>query len=103
MLFVKDWASLFPAYLVGALLAIVILLILLGRFRHQRRREVVLMWSSVCLIVNGGTPSKLGTPDKITDGVFFPDADVPVEPKLADDGAKSDPVEDSTTPEKESE
>lgn len=61
--------------LYGVLLTIdiICLAMILRRFKHQRRREVLMVWSCVHLIVNGGTPSELAHDrDRLCESVFFP-------------------------------
>ncbi len=48
------------------------LCLILERFKYQRRREVIMVWSCVYLIVNGGTPiSASGSRLHMIDTVFF--------------------------------
>lgn len=53
-------------------MAMLCLCLILERFRYQRRREVILIWSSVYLIVNGGTVNgKIANKSNIIDSMFF--------------------------------
>lgn len=64
----------FNSALYGGLLTIdmICLAMILRRFKHQRRREVIMVWSCVHLIVNGGTPSEVAHDrDRLCESVFF--------------------------------
>jgi len=48
------------------------LVLILERFKYQRRREVIMVWSCVYMIVNGGTSSRYSLdPDRKAEAVFF--------------------------------
>ncbi len=54
------------------LMEVLSLCLILERFKYQRRREVIMVWSCVYLIVNGGTPtSASGGRQNMSDTVFF--------------------------------
>jgi hypothetical protein len=72
--FTLRGASLNSAFYCGLLTTDVICLVMiLERFKYQRRREVMMVWSCVYLIVNGGTPRDLAHDrDRLCESVFFP-------------------------------
>jgi len=71
-----EWMAV--AYGGGGVLMWFVSGLILLRYGAQRRKEVILVWSTVYLIVNGGTPSKLGPPHQIIRRVFFSYGDGPV-------------------------
>ncbi len=73
-LFIYHWAVLFIiAYSSLLLVAILGLWITLESFKHARRREVIAVWSSVYLIVNGATAATITTDrTKSLEAAFFP-------------------------------
>jgi hypothetical protein len=51
---------------------IISLALILERFKYQRRREVIMVWSCVYLIVNGSTPGDVEHKrDRLCESVFF--------------------------------
>jgi putative Mn2+ efflux pump MntP len=67
------YASLYSALLVSIIIG---LLLILERFKYQRRREVILVWSCVYMIIKKGTPSSTsGNLKDCMQSVFFPTSD----------------------------
>jgi hypothetical protein len=61
---------LFEIYLGITLVSLLTLAGILGRFKHQRRREVLLVWEGIYLLLKGGIPNNLNiSPNELRDRV----------------------------------
>jgi hypothetical protein len=69
-----------PAALHFTLFIVVVfcLCVVLDRFKHQRRREIIMVWSCVHLIIKGRCGGPIPADTKLGDVFFFPGADIPV-------------------------
>lgn len=60
-------------YLSLAIVSMLILCFILERFKHQRRREVIIVWSALHLILNGAVPGAvLKNKNVLIEAAFFP-------------------------------
>ena len=72
--FLIDGTHMYSAlHLSLAIASMLILCLILERFKHQRRREVIMVWSALHLILNGGVPGAvLENKDALIETAFFP-------------------------------